>query len=241
MRLHRHLMLALWIGLGSAAAFAQAVTPVSPDDLNAAVQAAKAPTAPSPYPLRGPSKPVTRGAPLDPEVARTLDPNKILTFGAVYTPFIRGAMLARKAADAGRPFGLADIPRETQDALTYVLALPWERADADGPDRLVDVNYVILTPSGSTDRAKIIEPAWVKADTGVLRTSLGLPYQIGALWQRSHVTLSKPTGTSCSCTPDRSMRSEWRSGQRMSRHGGRHIAGASSAVRRRSVRWMFRP
>ena len=173
MRLRRHLMLALWIGLGSATAFAQAVTPVSPDDLDAAVQAAKAPTAPSPYPLRGPSKPVTRGAPLDPEVARTLDPNKILTFGAVYTPFIRGAMLARKAADAGRPFGLADIPRETQDALTYVLALPWERADVGGPDRLVDVNYVILTPSGSTDRAKIIEPAWVKADTGVLRNLFG--------------------------------------------------------------------
>src|ERR1051326_6883942 len=141
MTIHRHLMLALSIGFWSAAVCAQTATPVSPDEVNAAIQAAKASTPPAAYPLRGPSTPVTRGAPLDPEVAKTLDPNKILTFGAIYTPFIRTAMLARKAADAGRPFSVTDIPRETQDGLTYVLTLPWERADATGPDRLVDPNY----------------------------------------------------------------------------------------------------
>ena len=173
MRLHGHLMLALLIGLGSAAAFAQATSPVSPDELKAAIAAAKAPTAPAPYALRGPSKPVTRNAPLDPEVAKTLDPNKILTFGSVYTPFIRAAMLARKAADAGRPFGLTDIPSEIQDSLTYVVALPWERADVTGPDRLVDTVFVILTPPGSTERKEIVEPVWVKPDTSVLRNILG--------------------------------------------------------------------
>jgi len=100
-------LLALFLVLGSTAAFAQATPPasLSPDLLNAAIAAAKAPTPPAPYVLKGPSTPVTRGAPLDPEVAKTLDPNKILTFGAVYTPLVRAAILARKAADAGKPFG----------------------------------------------------------------------------------------------------------------------------------------
>jgi len=173
MRLHGHLMLALLVGLGSAAAFAQATAPVSPDELKEAIAAAKAAKAPAPYTLRGPSTPVVRGAPLDPEVAKTLDPKKILTFGAVYTPFIRTAMLARKAADAGRPFGLTDIPSETQDSLTYVLALPWERTDVTGPDRLVDTIYVIVTPRGSTERSEVIQPVWVKPDTSVLRNLFG--------------------------------------------------------------------
>jgi hypothetical protein len=226
MRLHGHLMPALLIGLGSAAVFAQATPPLSLDELKEAIEAAKAPAPPAPYRLRGPSKPVTRNAPLDPEVARTLDPNKILTFGALYTPFIRAAMLARKAADAGRPFGLTDIPSETLDSLTYVLALPWERAEVSGPDRLVDTIYVVLTPPGSTDRAKIIEPVWVKADTSVLRNIFG-----PAVPERGIVAAFSPGAiqagmTWCSSTRDRSMRSEWRSVQRMSRHGGREIARA---------------
>ena len=173
MRLHGRLMLALFMGLGSAAVFAQATPALSPDDLKAAIEMAKTPTPPVPYTLKGPSKPVTRNAPLDPDVARTLDPNKILTFGAVYTPFIRAAFLARKAADAGRPFGPTDIPSEIQDSLTYVAALPWERTDVTGPDRLVDTVYVIITPPGSTDRTQIVQPVWVKTDTSLLRNILG--------------------------------------------------------------------
>jgi hypothetical protein len=167
-------LLALFLGLGAAAAFAQATPPsLSPDVVNAAIAAAKAPTPPAPYVLQGPSKPVTRNQPLDPEVAKTLDPNKILTFGAVYTPFIRAAILARTAADAGKPFGPADIPAEIQDSLTYVAALPWERTDVTGPDRLVDPIFVILTPPGSTDRAQIVQPVWVKPETTQLRNILG--------------------------------------------------------------------
>jgi hypothetical protein len=166
-------MLALLIGLGSVTAFAQTAPPVSPDQLKAAIEAAKAPTAPAPYALRGPSTPVTRNAPLDPEVAKTLDPNKILSFGSLYTPFVRTAMLARKAADAGKPFGLADIPTEIQDSLTYVLALPWVREDLTGDERLVDTVYVIVTPRGSTKKEEIIQPAWVKPDTSVLRNVFG--------------------------------------------------------------------
>jgi len=173
MKLRGRLMLALFMGMGSAVAFAQATPAPSPVDVKAAIEAAKAPTPPAPYALQGPSKPVTRNAPLDPEVARTLDPNKILTFGAVYTPFIRAALLARKAADAGRPFGPADIPAEIQDSLTYVAALPWERTDVTGPDRLVDTVYVIVTPPGSTDRAQVVQPVWVKTDTSQLRNILG--------------------------------------------------------------------
>jgi hypothetical protein len=169
------LVLILFLVLGSAATFAQAPPPValSPDVLNAAIAAAKAPTPPAPYVLKGPSKPVTRNQPLDPEVAKTLDPNKILTFGAVYTPFIRAAILARKAADAGKPFSAADIPVEIQDGLTYVAALPWERTDVTGPDRLVDTIFVIVTPPGSTDRAQIVQPVWVKPETTQLRSILG--------------------------------------------------------------------
>ncbi len=173
MTLPARLMLALFMGLGSAAAFAQATPALSSDAVKAAIEAAKAQTPPAPYTLKGASKPVTRNAPLDPEVARTLDPNKILTFGAVYTPFIRAAILARKAADAGRPFGLTDIPSEIQDSLTYVVALPWERTDVTGPDRLVDTVYVIITPPGSTDRTQIVQPVWVKTDTSLLRNILG--------------------------------------------------------------------
>jgi len=167
-------LLALFLGLMSAVAFAQTTPPpLSPDVVTAAIAAAKAPAPPAPYVLKGASKPVTRNAPLDPEVAKTLDPNKILTFGAVYTPFIRAAILARKAADAGRPFGPADIPAEIHDSLTYVAALPWERTDVTGPDRLVDPIFVIVTPPGSTDRALIVQPAWVKTDTSLLRNILG--------------------------------------------------------------------
>ena len=173
MKLRAPLTLALFIGLGSALVSAQATTAPAPLDVNAAIEAAKAPTPPAPYALQGPSIPVTRNQPLDPEVAKTLDPNKILTFGAVYTPFIRAAMLARAAADAGRPFGLADIPAEIQDSLTYVAVLPWERTDVTGPDQLVDTVYVIITPRGSTDRKEIIEPVWVKTDTVELRNILG--------------------------------------------------------------------
>jgi hypothetical protein len=168
-------LFALFLGLGSAAAFAQAPPPTSlpADVVAAATAAAKAPTPPAAYVLKGASKPVTRNAPLDPEVAKTLDPNKILTFGAVYTPFIRAAILARKAADAGKPFSAADIPAEIQDSLTYVAALPWERIDVTGPDRLVDPIFVILTPPGSTDRTQIVQPVWVKPDTSQLRAILG--------------------------------------------------------------------
>ena len=166
-------LLALFLGLGSAAAFAQATAAPSPVDVKAAIEAAKAPAPPAPYALKGPSTPVTRNAPLDPEVAKTLDPNKILTFGAVYTPFIRAALLARQATDAGRAFGPADISAAVQDSLTYVAALPWERTDVTGPDRLVDTVYVIVTPPGSTDRAQIVQPVWVKTDTSQLRKILG--------------------------------------------------------------------
>lgn len=168
-------LLALFLGLGSAAAFAQATptSPVSPDVVAAAIAAAKAANPPASYVLKGPSKPVTRNQPLDPEVAKTLDPNKILTFGAIYTPFIRAAILARKAADAGKPFSAADVPAEIQDSLTYVAALPWERTDVTGPDRLVDPIFVILTPPGSTDRAQIVQPVWVKPETTQLRNILG--------------------------------------------------------------------
>ena len=157
--------------LGTAMLLAQATPVLSPDDVKAAIEAAKAP--PAPYRLRGPSKPVTRNAPLPPEVARTLDPNKILTFGNVYTPLIRATLLARKAADAGRAFGVTDIPSEIQDSLTYVAALPWERTDVTGPDRFVDAEYVIVTPAGSTERTQIVQPVWVKTDTSLLRTILG--------------------------------------------------------------------
>jgi hypothetical protein len=166
-------LVALFVVLASAAAMAQGTAPPSPEVLSAAIAAAKAPTPPAPYVLKGPSTPVTRNAPLDPEVAKTLDPNKILTFGAVYTPFIRAAILARNASDAGKPFGPADIPAEINDSLTYVAALPWERTDVTGPDRLVDTIFVILTPPGSTDRAQIVQPVWVKPDTTQLRSILG--------------------------------------------------------------------
>jgi hypothetical protein len=168
-------LLALFLALGSAMAFAQAPpsAPIAPEVVAAAIAAAKSQPPPAPYVLKGPSKPVTRNAPLDPEVAKTLDPNKILTFGAVYTPFVRVAMLARRAADAGTSFAPADIPAEINDSLTYVTALPWERTDVTGTDRLVDTIFVILTPPGSTDRAQIVQPVWVKPDTTQLRSILG--------------------------------------------------------------------
>ena len=121
-------------------------------------------TTPAPYLLKGPSNPVTRNAPLPPEVAATLDPNKILTFGVIYTPVMRAALLARAATD---------VPPEIQDALTYVAAVPWERTDVTGPDRLVDAEYVIITPAGSTERTQTIQPAWVKPDTSLIRKILG--------------------------------------------------------------------
>jgi hypothetical protein len=54
-----------------------------------------------------------------------------------------------------------------------VAALPWERTEVTGPDRLVDPIFVILTPPGSTDRAQIVQPVWVKPETTQLRNILG--------------------------------------------------------------------
>ena len=167
----RTLTLAIVVASWAAVLIAQATPGLSPDDLKAAIAAAKA-APPAAYKLRGPSQPVTRNAPLDPEVAKTLDPKKILTFGEVYTPFIRAAILARKAG-AGKPFTAADIPADIQDSLTYLVVVPWERTDATGPDRLVDAEYVVLTPTGSTERAQTIQPVWVKTDTMLLRKTLG--------------------------------------------------------------------
>jgi len=169
----RTLTLAIVVASWAAVVIAQATPGLSPDDLNAAIAAAKA-APPAAYKLRGPSKPVTRqpNGVLPPEVAKTLDPKKILTFGEVYTPFIRAAILARKAG-AGKPFTAADIPADIQDSLTYLVVVPWERTDATGPDRLVDAEYVVLTPTGSTERAQTIQPAWVKTDTMLLRKILG--------------------------------------------------------------------
>jgi hypothetical protein len=161
------------VSVGSATLHAQAPAALSPEILKAALERAKASTPPAPYVLQGPSTPVTRNAPLDPEVARTLDPSKIITFGSVYTPFLRATLLARNAVQTGRPFGAVDIPSEIQDNLTYVAALPWERTDVTGPERLVDAVHVIITPPGSTDRAQVVQPVWVKPDMSVLRTSLG--------------------------------------------------------------------
>jgi hypothetical protein len=121
--------------------------------LGSAALLAQTPTTSAPYVLKGPSSPVTSNAPLDPDVANTLDPNRILTFGYVYTPFIRAPTL--------------------QDGLTYVAALPWQRADVTGPERLVDASYIVLTPAGSTDRAQTVQPVWVKPNTDLLRQTLG--------------------------------------------------------------------
>jgi hypothetical protein len=67
-------LLALFLGLGSTMAFAQAPPspPIAPEVVTAAIAAAKSQPPPAPYVLKGPSKPVTRNAPLDPEVAKTL-------------------------------------------------------------------------------------------------------------------------------------------------------------------------
>ena len=164
---------AFFVSLGSAALLAQGPSVPVAVDLAAAIAAANAATPLAPYPLQGPSSPVTRNAPLDPDAAKTLDPNKILTFGAVYTPFLRTAILARHVIRSGRPFGAPDVPPALQDGLTYVAALPWQRADVTGPERLVDASYVILTPPGSTDRAQTVQPVWVKPNTDVLRQALG--------------------------------------------------------------------
>jgi hypothetical protein len=167
------LVCAFAVFVSSATLLAQAPVALSPDILKAVLEMAKAPTPAASYVLNGPSTPVTRNAPLDPEVARTLDPNKIITFGSVYTPFLRAVLIARNAVQAGRPFGAADIPSEIQDNLTYVAALPWERTDVTGPERLVDAVHVIITPPGSTERAQVVQPVRVKPDTRALRASLG--------------------------------------------------------------------
>ena len=63
MKLRAPLLLALFIGLGSALVFAQATAAPAPVDVKAAIEAAKAPAPPAPSVLKGPSKPVTRTAP----------------------------------------------------------------------------------------------------------------------------------------------------------------------------------
>ena len=60
-------LLALFLGLGPAMVSAQAQpsAPIAPEVVTAAIAAAKSQPPPAPYVLKGPSKPVTRNAPLD--------------------------------------------------------------------------------------------------------------------------------------------------------------------------------
>ena len=169
-------LLALFLGLGSAAAFAQATPPMplSPDVVAAAIAAAKAPAPPAAYVLKGaieagnPQRATRSGSRQDARSQQDSDVRRRLH--AIHPRGDPGSQSGRCRSSRSAP---RTSPAEIQDSLTYVAALPWERTDVTGPDRLVDTMYVIVTPPGSTDRAQIVQPVWVKPETTQLRNILG--------------------------------------------------------------------
>lgn len=106
--------------------------------------------------------------------------------GAVLlTPFLRVALAAQEAKRADRPFGPADVTDLLADNLCHVVAFPYDRgprwgSDGPGPpweaamERFASVAEVLLMPRRSDDRAKAIQPVWIRPQINTSHTSAGL-------------------------------------------------------------------
>jgi hypothetical protein len=157
--------------------FGQTAPGMSDDQVSAAIEAAKQTMPPAPYILKSRWEPITAdpsGKPLDPKLARAINANAPppTVYGALFTPFVRVAMLARKAAESYKPFTTADVPADMKEQLVYVLVRPFEKRST-GLDRFVDAQHVVILPTGSRDAAQAIQPVWVRADTTVLQNAFG--------------------------------------------------------------------
>ena len=180
MRFHGILFVLLLVGLGSAVAFAQEAPALSLEERQAAIDAARGTTPIVPYVIQSRVRTGSDGHRLSPNEIEALggDP-PVRGHGALYTPFVRAALYARKEMEAGRSVTPADIPAKYLEPLTYVLMLPFDRWEAAEADRLVDALHLVVAPTGgaaaprSVDRSKVIQPVWVKPDTELLRQLFG--------------------------------------------------------------------
>jgi hypothetical protein len=180
MRFRGILCLLLLVGLGPAALLAQEAPALSLEERQAAIDAAKGTAPIAPYVIQSRVRTGSDGHRLSPGEIEALgvDP-PVRVHGALYTPFIRAALYARKEMDAGRVVTPADIPAEYLEPLAYVLMVPFDRWANEEADRLVDPLHLVVAPTGgaaaprSVDRSKVIQPVWVKPDTELLRRLFG--------------------------------------------------------------------
>ena len=107
--------------------------------------------------------------------------------GAVYTPFLRVALAAKAARQAGRTFAQSDVSQSLIEPLAYV-ALRWyccdrDRNDPASFDPFVPFDYKIATPGDRVVRAPYglrvtTSPVWIKRDISILASFGGdLPYR----------------------------------------------------------------
>jgi hypothetical protein len=110
-------------------------------------------------------------------------PGKVnpVVVGAVYTPFLRVALAAKAARQAGRAFTQSDVSPSLIEPVAYV-ALRWYCCDRDrnNPasfDPLTPFDYKIAAPGDRVLRADsglrvTTSPIWIKRDVSLL-TSFG--------------------------------------------------------------------
>jgi len=107
--------------------------------------------------------------------------------GAVYTPFLRVALAAKAARQAGRTFAQSDVSQSLIEPLAYV-ALRWyccdrDRNDPASFDPFMPFDYKIATPGDRVVRAPYglrvtASPVWIKRDISILASFGGdLPYR----------------------------------------------------------------
>jgi len=96
----------------------------------------------------------------------TADDDTALVLGAVYTPFLRIALAARAAREAGQPFDETDVTPRMREPLLYV-ALRWHEGRPDQLDAVpFQVHVVPVVEAGAGANAQ--PPVWVTEDVSLL-------------------------------------------------------------------------
>ena len=146
--------------LCAAALWAQPSTSrLTPTDIDEAISLGMT-GRPEPYPLRS---------------APGLTPDEKLTsiVGVVYTPFLRVALVARAARDAGQLFAAADVPASLTEPLIYI-AFRWSPPEPSPASELLSsVEPQVVAMPRTKPRLPMphggIPPTWMRRDTSILR------------------------------------------------------------------------
>jgi hypothetical protein len=102
--------------------------------------------------------------------------------GAVYTPFVRVALVAKAAWDGGQHLTREDVPSPLAEPVVLI-AFRWYCCDSDHGDQwnyhpLEPFDYKVGTPGQTWNwaRAILARPLWVRRDLAMLNALGGIPY-----------------------------------------------------------------